>query len=521
MPAAPFALVPLPAKLTVREGTFQLTPLTRIQTSPALHGVADLLRRYLRPATGMPLTVVEQAPHSRIAIALDPRLAIGDEGYRLTVTPEEVLLRAPKAVGVIHGLQTLRQLLPAATFRRAFVPGIDWKIPCLDIEDRPRFAWRGSHLDVGRHFMPKEFILKHLELLALHKFNVFHWHLTEDQGWRIEIKKYPKLTAVGAFRSDSMTVPRTRDPALRKFAGRPHGGFYTQEDVREVVRYAADRGISVLPEIEMPGHAMAAIAAYPELGNTGQQLEVRTYWGISEHVLSVGDNVLRFFEDVLEEVLALFPSTFIHIGGDECPKTEWRESPAAQARMKAEGLNDEDELQSWFVKHFDAWLAQRGRRLVGWDEILEGGLAPGATVMSWRGEEGGIAAAKAGHDVVMAPQKPTYMDHSQSELPTEPPGIGGHNSLEDVYRYEPIPADLSTDEAKHVLGSQGQIWTEYMPDPKRVEYMAWPRLAGLAEVLWSSNEARDWDGFQQRLAAHLERLAILDVNYRGRWPKPA
>ena len=291
--------------------------------------------------------------------------------------------------------------------------------------------------------------------------------------------------------------------------------------MREVVRYAADRGITVVPEIEMPGHAMAAIAAYPELGNTGQHLDVLTYWGITEHVLGVGDNVLRFFEDVLEEVLTLFPSPFIHIGGDECPKTEWRESPAAQARMKSEGLRDEDELQSWFIRHFDTWLAQRGRRLVGWDEILEGGLAPGATVMSWRGEAGGIAAAKAGHDVVMAPQQPTYMDHSQSELATEPQGIGGHNSLEDVYRYEPIPAELNADEAKHVLGSQGQVWTEYMPDPKRVEYMAWPRLAALAEVLWSPKDARDWDGFQQRLAAHLERLAVLDVNYHGRWPKPA
>jgi hexosaminidase len=362
--------------------------------------------------------------------------------------------------------------------------------------------------------MPKEWLLKHLDLLALHKLNVFHWHLTEDQGWRIEIKKYPKLTEVGAWRSDTMTPPRTRDPEKRKFTGKPHGGFYTQDDVREVVRYATDRGITVVPEIEMPGHAVAAIASYPELGNTGKQLDVLTYWGVNKHVLGVGDNVLRFFEDVLDEVLALFPSKFIHVGGDECPKDEWRESPAAQARMKELKLKNEDELQSWFIGHFDSWLAKRGRRLIGWDEILEGGLAKGATVMSWRGEEGGVAAAKAGHDVVMAPEKPTYMDHSQSELPTEPAGIGGHNSLEDVYRYEPIPKELSAAEARHVLGSQGQVWTEYMPGPKRVEYMAWPRLSALAEVLWSPRETRDWTGFQKRLATHLERLRILDVNFR-------
>jgi hexosaminidase len=290
--------------------------------------------------------------------------------------------------------------------------------------------------------------------------------------------------------------------------------------VREVVRYAAERGITVLPEIEMPGHAMAAIAAYPELGNTGEPMEVLTTWGITDHVLAVTDNVLRFFENVLDEVLELFPSKFIHIGGDECPKTEWRNTPSARERMKKEGLRNEDELQSWFIRHFDSWLQKRGRRLVGWDEILEGGLAPAATVMSWRGEEGGIAAAQAGHDVVMAPQKPTYLDHSQTELPTEPPGIGGHNSLEDVYAYRPVPKQLSAEEAKHVLGAQGQLWTEYMPDPKRVEYMAWPRLIALAEVLWSPLETRNWADFQRRLATHLERLAILDVNYRGRFNPP-
>ena len=514
------ALIPIPAKLTPRSGSFALGATTSIAAGDDVRVPAELLRDQLRPATGLPLQVGSRTG-SRIALALDPSLrGLGEEGYRLTVTADEVAIRAPKPAGIRHGSQTLRQLLPSDIYRRAPVAGASWAIPALEIEDRPGFAWRGSHLDVGRHFMPKEFVLKHLDLLALHKFNVFHWHLTEDQGWRIEIKKYPKLTAVGAFRKDSMTAPRTKDPAARKFAGKPHGGFYTQDDAREVVRYAAERGITVLPEIEMPGHAMAAIAAYPELGNTGKPIEVLTYWGITDHVLGVTDNVLRFFEGVFDEVLELFPSKFIHVGGDECPKTEWRNTPSAQERMKKEGLKNEDELQSWFIRHFDSWLAKRGRRLVGWDEILEGGLAPGAAVMSWRGEEGGIAAAKAGHDVVMAPQRPTYLDHSQSELPTEPPGIGGHNSLEAVYAYRPVPKELSAEDAKHVLGAQGQIWTEYMPDPKRVEYMAWPRLVALAEVLWSPPETRNWADFEKRLATHLERLAILDVNYRGRFVPP-
>jgi hexosaminidase len=515
------SLIPIPATLTPGSGSFVLGTTTSIVAADDLRAKAELLRDQLRPATGLPLAIGSSGSGSRITLALDPSLVgLGDEGYRLTVATDEVAIRAAKPSGILHGSQTLRQLLPPAIFRRAPIADASWAIPSVEIEDRPRFGWRGSHLDVGRHFMPKEFVLKHIDLLALHKFNVFHWHLTEDQGWRIEIKKYPKLTSVGAFRKDSMIAPRTKDPAARKFAGRLHGGFYTQDDVREVVRYAAERGITVMPEIEMPGHAMAAIAAYPELGNTGKQIEVHTHWGITDHVLGVTDNVLRFFEDVLDEVLELFPSKFIHVGGDECPKTEWRITPSAQERMKKEGLKNEDELQSWFIRHFDSWLAKRGRRLVGWDEILEGGLAPGATVMSWRGEEGGIAAAKAGHDVVMAPEKPTYMDHAQSELPTEPPGHGGHNSLEDVYGYRPVPKQLSADEAKHVLGAQGQIWTEYMPDREAVEYMAWPRLIALAEVLWSPSETRNWADFQKRLATHLERLAILDVNYRGRFNLP-
>src|SRR6266446_4682193 len=506
------SLIPIPVRVTPRPGAFTLAASTPIEAPDALRAQAEVLRDQLRPATGFPLPIVTNASGPRIALALDDRLAhLGDEGYRLAAGADAVAIASARPAGLLHGMQTLRQLLPPAIFRRAVAGNVAWSVPGVEIEDAPRFSWRGSHLDVGRHFMPKTTVLKHIDLLALHKLSVFHWHLTEDQGWRIEIKRYPKLTEVGAWRKDSMVAPRTREPSQRKFSGSPHGGFYTQEDVREVVRYATDRGVTVVPEIEMPGHALAAIAAYPELGNTKAQHEVQTYWGISEHVFGVGDNVLTFVENVLDEVLALFPSKFIHIGGDECPKREWKESPAAQARMKELGLRDEEALQSWFVTRIDSWLAKRGRRLIGWDEILEGGLAPGATVMSWRGEKGGIAAAKAGHDVVMAPEKPTYFEHDQSEDQIVP--IRGMNTLADVYAYEPVPKELDAAEAKHVLGAQGQLWTEYMPDPQRMEYMAWPRLCALAEVLWSPRETRDPVDFRRRLETHLERVRILDVNF--------
>ncbi|HEV8229565.1 MAG TPA: beta-N-acetylhexosaminidase [Candidatus Limnocylindria bacterium] len=512
------SLVPIPSKLAWRDGLFTLSATTSIEAPEPLRAVAELLRDRLRPATGLPLPIVAHATGTSVGLALDAAsAALGDEGYRLSVAPSGVAIRAPGEAGLRHGVQTLLQLLPPAIFRRALTPDVRWEIPAVDIEDRPRFAWRGSHLDVARHFMPKDFVLKHLDLLALHKLNVFHWHLTDDQGWRIAIEAHPKLTEVGAWRKDSMVAPRETDPARRRFSGRPHGGFYTKDDVREVVRYAADRGITVVPEIEMPGHALAAIAAYPELGNTGARFDVQTHWGICEHVMGVGENVFAFVESVLDEVLALFPSTYVHVGGDEVPKREWKESRAAQARMKELGLSDEEQLQSWFVTRIDAWLAARGRRLVGWDEILEGGLAPGATVMSWRGEAGGVVAAKAGHDVVMAPEQPTYFDHDQSA--DEPLAIRGLNSLADVYAYEPVPRGLDAAEAKHVLGAQGQLWTEYMPDPRRVEYMAWPRLAALAEVLWSPRERRDFADFTARIDAHLERLTVLDVNYyRARRP---
>jgi len=505
------AIIPAPVSLRLTSGVFQLGPDTAIVVTNDTNEIGEALRDELRPATGFALPVRRKGGRGTIRLRLDKGLArLGDEGYRLKVQPDGVEISGYRPAGVFYGVQTLRQMLPAAIFRRAPVEGQEWSVPCAEIEDQPRFGWRGAHLDVARHFMPKEWVLKFIDVLALHKMNVLHWHLTDDQGWRIEIKKYPRLTEVGAWRKDTML---TYQP--RKFEGKPHGGYYTQDDVREVVAYAAKRFVTVVPEIEMPGHAQAAIAAYPELGNLAQPLEVGTEWGVIENIFNVEDHTISFLQDVLTEVMGLFPSTFIHVGGDEVPKKQWQESPAAQAKLKALGLKDEHELQSWFMKQMDTFLVAHNRRMIGWDEILEGGLAPNAAVMSWQGEEGGITAARAGHDVVMAPHGWTYYDsYPTRHRENEPHAIGGYTSLEKAYKYEPIPAALSPEEARHVLGAQGQLWTEYMPNPRHVEYMAFPRMLAMSEIVWSPKEARNYEGFRQRLEADFERLKVLDVNFR-------
>ncbi len=505
-------LIPLPVRLERRAGAFRLDERTEIVAPAAARRTAELLQESLRASTGLPLALRLGAPartsRDRIVLRLDPREeGLGPEGYRLETSTSGVAIVAPAPAGLFHGTQTLRQLLPAASLRRSRVDGVAWTVPAVSITDYPRFSWRGSHLDVGRHFMPRGFLLSHLDLMALHKLNVFHWHLTDDQGWRLAIEGYPCLTEIGAFRRESQLG---REPW--EGDGTPHGGFYTQDDVREVVRYAAERFITVVPEIEMPGHAQAAVAAYPWLGNGTGPVEVWTRWGISESVLNVDERTFGFLEEVLTQVLALFPSPFVHTGGDEVPKKEWKESPRVQARMKELGLANEEELQAWFTRRIASFLESKGRRLVGWDEILEGGpLAPGAVVMSWRGEAGGIAAARAGHDVVMAPTDFTYLDYYQSRDPGEPLAIGGFVPVEKVYLFEPVPKELTPDEARHVLGAQAQLWTEYLPAPRDVEYMAWPRLAALAEVVWSPRESRSWDGFAERLREHARRLEALDV----------
>ncbi|PBC79581.1 hexosaminidase [Streptomyces sp. TLI_235] len=523
-------LIPAPRHLKVDDGalgpwSFRLRPETRIAADePAAQAVARWLRAEFSAATGFAFDACTlgqgRLSTQTISLQTDPELlaAGGPEAYVLSVTDYGAFLRGGAGPGLFRAAQTLRQMFDPRIHRRAPLPGADWTLPSVQVEDAPRFGWRGVLLDVARHFLPKADVLRFLDLMAVHKLNVLHLHLTDDQGWRIEIRRHPRLTGAGAWRERSMVGYRSAD----RRDDRPHGGYYTQDDLREIVAYAAERHITVVPEIDLPGHSQAAIAAYPELGNTDvvdtAALGVWTDWGVNPNVLNVSDATLRFFEGVLEEVLEIFPSEFVHLGGDECPKDQWRASPAAQARMRELGLADEDALQSWFIRHFDRWLADRGRRLIGWDEILEGGLAPGAAVSSWRGYEGGIAAARAGHDVVMCPEQHVYLDHRQAPGEDEPIPVGYVRTPEDVYRFEPVPPELDGAAAARVIGTQANLWTEFMTSARDVDYRAFPRLAAFAEVAWSDlprdPAARDWAGFERRMAAHYPRLDALGVEYR-------
>lgn len=494
----PLALIPWPAQVTPTGQDYRLTAAAGVTAEAGAEDVAALLREELSLSDGEGIT-----------LSIDPTLP--HEGYRLNVSPEGVRIAGGDPAGVFYGTRTLLQLLPAEVYAGSLGEST---VSGVDIVDQPAFGWRGSMLDVGRHFQPKEFILRYIDLLAMHKMNVLHWHLSEDQGWRIEIRRYPRLTEVGAWRSETLIGrPNRTDSSQDRYDGAPHGGFYTQDEVREVVAYAARRFVTVVPEIDLPGHSQAAIAAYPELGNTDEQLQVGRTWGIIENVLNVEDSTVEFYKNVFAELFELFPSEFIHVGGDECPKTQWKTSPRAQERMRELGLSDEDGLQSWFIGQLDDFFTANGRRLLGWDEILEGGLAPGATVMSWRGEEGGIEAAQAGHDVVMTPTSHVYFDYSQAEdSDSEPLNIGGFIPLEKVYEYQPVPGPLAGS-ADRVLGSQFNLWTEYMPTAAQVEYMAFPRGTAFAEVVWSPQRP-SYDDFLGRLREHLKRLDALNVNYR-------
>ena len=511
-----YSLIPRPAVVDARRGQFNLLRTTSMRAPALFHAVAHRFVRDIANSTNYDLAIKSAGTDTRNIIILRRDTSLATEGYQLDVTSNAVTIRASTPAGAFYALETFKQLLPAAIYRDAPVAGTDWNAPAVHIEDAPRFTWRGMHLDVSRHFMPKEFVRKYIDLLARHKMNRFHWHLTEDQGWRIEIRKYPRLTEVGSCRDQTLVGPYVADPSKRVFDGIKHCGFYTQDDIREVVAYAAERFITVVPEIEMPGHAQAAIAAYPELGvRPDTTVSVLGVWGVSDYLFNANPSTISFLQDVLTEVLALFPGKWIHVGGDEAVKTQWKASPQIQARIKELGLKDEHELQSWFIRQMDAFLTARGRRLVGWDEILEGGLADNATVMSWQGIKGGIAAAQAGHDVVMAPNSHTYFDHLQSRnWRAEPLSIGGFLPLDTVYAFEPIPAALSAAEAKHVLGAQAQVWTEYLPDPKAVDYMMFPRAAALAEVLWTPAPLRNYNDFLARLQIHLSRLQALDVKFR-------
>ena len=502
------ALIPRPAELAMGSRHLRVSHRSAVLADAESHAAAELLAALLPPVAGEPRPVgdTRDTPGpDTIALAVDgTRSDLGSEGYELTVTSKRATVTGGGRHGVLWGVQTVCQLLALDTGPAA-------SLPAVTIRDRPRFAWRGLHLDVARHFFPVTFIERLLDLMALYKLNTFHWHLTDDQGWRIEIRSRPRLTEVGSRRS-ATPLPHDRHQS----DGTPYAGHYTQDEVRRVVAYAAARGITVVPEIEMPGHALAALASYPELGCRSSGYEVGTSWGIRSEVLCAGrESTFAFLEEVLSEVLELFPSRFIHVGGDECPKRSWRACPHCQERRAAEGLRDEDELQSWFIRRIERWLAARGRRLVGWDEILEGGLAPGATVMSWRGIDGGVAAASSGHDVVMSPNTHCYFDYYQSrDTAAEPPAIGGYLPLRQVYDFEPIAPAIAAGHAAHVLGVQGNVWTEYIPSEEQVEYMAFPRALALAEVGWTPVWRRSAAGFEERLRAHRPLLDELGVNYR-------
>ncbi len=504
-----YNIIPLPATLTPATGKFVVNDKTFIlleSDDEAWQSVANQLSTMLGEPVGTTIAVKKSGETKDAVRLLVDKTIENTEGYTLEINPYDITIKAADAAGAFYAMQTLNQLIPIGKKGKEKLA-----IPCVKIEDAPRYIYRGMHLDVGRHLFPVEFIKKYIDLLAMHKMNRFHWHLTEDQGWRIEIKKYPKLQEVAAYRNETLVGHYSDQP--HQFDGKKYGGYYTQDEVREVVAYAKERFITVIPEIEMPGHSQAALAAYPELACTEGPFETATKWGVMENVYCPTEATFEFLENVLKEVMELFPSEYIHIGGDECPKARWKASKFCQELIKKEGLKDEHGLQSYFISRMEKFLNVNGRQIIGWDEILEGGLAPNATVMSWRGVKGGIEAAQQKHDVVMTPTSHCYFDYYQSRSPEEPLAIGGYLPLKKVYLFEPTPKELTAEEAKYVLGAQGNVWTEYIPTPEQAEYMAFPRAIALAEVVWSPKAGRSYDEFAARLSAYLPRLDAMNVNY--------
>ncbi len=511
--ASEINIVPKPRHVVLGDGQFVLSRTTCIvATNKAYRQTAAILNEDLFKEHGFKLRVVDK-PQSTDAIIIEgPVLWDLFEpfgAYLLRVSKDSVRINAG-ASGRFHAVQSLLQLLSTQVDGQV-------SIKAIKIDDAPRFPYRGMHLDVGRHFMPVEFVKKYIDLMSQYKFNYFHWHLTEDQGWRIEIKKYPKLTKIGSKRPETQLGAYT---TTFHGDGVPHGGFYTQKQIRDIVAYAKARYITVIPEIEMPGHSSAALAAYPELGcRQDYTYKVQMTWGIFKEVYCPTEKTFKFLEDVISEVVDLFPdSPYIHIGGDEVIKDMWKESPDVKALMARENLKDEHDVQSYFVRRMEKFINSKGKRIIGWDEILEGGLAPNAVVMSWRGMKGGIDAARAGHDVIMTPTDYSYFDYRQSNAAAEPVGQSAYLPLEKVYSFDPMPKELSPDEARYILGGQGNVWTEYMKTPAAVEYMAFPRMLAMAEDVWSTPENKNYLDFRRRLAAHLPRLAKQKVNYRDPGP---
>ncbi len=514
---ANYQVIPLPQEVSLtQENPFKLNENVLIaypENNALLQRNAEFLSEYIQQATNYApktkaIAAGEQVKNA-IVLGLDPSIA-NKEGYVLTTTPEGININGQTENGVFYGIQTLRKSIPAEAKEATIL------IPAGEIKDEPRFSYRGMHLDVGRHFFPKEFMKKYIDLLALHNMNTFHWHLTDDQGWRIEIKKYPKLTEIGSQRSRTVIGRNTQE-----YDNTPYGGFFTQEEAKEIVKYAQERYITVIPEVDLPGHMLAALAAYPEMGCTGGPYEVCPRWGIFKDVLCIGnDQTMQFLEDVMNEIIEIFPSKYVHIGGDEAPRTRWEKCQKCQARIKTEGLKAdknhtaEDRLQSYCMTRIEEFLNSKGRQIIGWDEILEGDVAPNATVMSWRGMEGGIKAAQLGHDVIMTPTSFCYFDYYQTaDTKDEPLGIGGYVPIEKVYSLKPVPAVLTEEQSKHILGAQANLWTEYIHSSEHVEYMVLPRMAALAEVQWTQPEKKDFKDFTKRLARLMKFYQRDGFNY--------
>jgi hexosaminidase len=521
--AQAFNIIPTPVKLKTETGTFTISASTQlILNDSGEQQTADFLNDYLQRFYGFKLNIVKQASTNFVRLNTLRFIKTPDSPghYTFGVKPESISIEGDSYQGTFYGMQTLLQMLPVT-------PQQQITLPCVSIDDYPRFSYRGMHLDVDRHFFPIEFVKKYIDYIALHKMNTFHWHLTDDQGWRIEIRKYPKLTSVGGYRNGTIIgrYPGKGNDSVK------YGGFYTQDEIRAVVKYAAERFITVIPEIEMPGHASAAIAAYPELScfpeqptapakgttwsgsSTGKQ--VQQAWGVFNDVFCAGkEQTFTLLQGVLDEVIQLFPSTYIHIGGDESPKVHWKMCPNCQTRIKDNNLKDEHELQSYFIQRMEKYINSKGRQIIGWDEILEGGLAPNATVMSWRGENGGIEAATENHNVIMTPGNFVYFDHAQSKT-EDSVTIGNFTPIEEVYSYEPVPQELDSTKARFILGAQANVWTEYMKNQRKVEYQIFPRMAALSEVLWSPKEKRNFADFETRLPNQFARYNLWGANYSG------
>lgn len=511
-------LIPYPAEVKQFDDFFTLTAQTKIILSQeAAEKEAARLNAILKSTFGFELKTVPNIPSegNYIVFLLPDEIDLKDksEAYDLAVNANQIQLSAKTTQGLFYAVQTLLQLFPLEKTA-------ELSLPCVQIKDAPRYQWRGMHLDCSRHFFTKEEVKKYIDYLAMYKFNVFHWHLTDDQGWRIEIKKYPLLTEIGSKRKETIIGKPQWDKNGQpskddKYDGKPYSGYYTQEDIKEIVAYASSKYINIVPEIEMPGHSMAALAAYPQFSCTGGPFETLTKWGVSDDVYCAGkDETFLFIQDILSEVIPLFPFEYIHIGGDECPKERWKSCEKCKKRIADEKLKDEHELQSYFITRIEKYINAKGKKIIGWDEILEGGLAPNAAVMSWRGIEGGIAAAKQKHNVVMSPGKPCYFDHYQSkDKEKEPLAIGGYNPIDSVYSYNPTPRKLTKEEAVYIMGAQANVWTEYITTFSQVEYMAMPRMAALSEALWLSPDKKDFKKFIERLKLHSKVLDKMGVNY--------